>query len=809
MKKTLCFSVVMLLLLLSCVQQPGNGNRNNPFDTQGENWHPPTVTAMADTTVAINDLVPLHATGTDSVGTVVKFLWARDAKNFKDTTDDSIFATSFTVPGKDTVTVVAVDNDGVKSPSADTIMIYVHSYAPTVLAGPKNKIIGIGDSVKINASARDTNGSIVGIYWALDGTNFSTAKGDSFIVFKGTSQGTKKVLVKAVDDDTLATVDSVTIFVKDKAPLIYAPVDGAVLQYNSTSLKWYPGFYNSSFKVMLDTVNPPKAVALAATRDSSYAASNLALNKKYYWFVIGYNAQGAADTSQTWSFTTGNGPAVPTSGLVAYYPFNGNAKDESGNGNDGAVNGAMLTTDRFGDANKAYSFDGISGHIDVASSTSLTFSNSFSLVTWIKVQSLPQTYNNILNKYYDGSEPDRGFVIELVDSGYINFSSSRDISLHKSLSNPLDGKWHCISGTWDGLHANIYYDGVLTTSTSWAGPFTNQNIQMGIGYDPNTGAGPGNYFNGLIDDIRIYNRALSGQEIQALYQEGGYVPPLSKPFLSAWGSDSTTIKAQWNSQSGATGYTLQSASSSTGPFSQIYSGSDTTYTNSGLTTNQKAWYRAQATNATQTSEWSDTVGAVANGTVIDVDGNVYHTVAIGTQVWMVENLKTTKHNDGAAIPLVTDGTAWAALAAPGYCWFYNDSSSNKNTYGALYNWYTVNTGKLAPTGWHVPTDSEWSVLTTYLGGESVAGGKLKEAGTAHWNSPNTGATNEIGFSALPAGCRLPTGSFYEVDHFSGWWTSTVADATNSWGRYVAYNLALVDRSTSSKKQGFSVRCVRD
>ena len=133
-------------------------------------------------------------------------------------------------------------------------------------------------------------------------------------------------------------------------------------------------------------------------------------------------------------------------------------------------------------------------------------------------------------------------------------------------------------------------------------------------------------------------------------------------------------------------------------------------------------------------------------TATDIDGNVYHTVTIGTQIWMVENLKTTRYNDGSPIPFVTDSSSWSNLTTPGYCW-YNNDTTNKNTYGALYNWFAVNTGKLAPTGWHVPTDDEWTTLTTYLGGESIAGGKLKETGTTHWRTPNAGATNEIGFTA--------------------------------------------------------------
>ena len=122
-------------------------------------------------------------------------------------------------------------------------------------------------------------------------------------------------------------------------------------------------------------------------------------------------------------------------------------------------------------------------------------------------------------------------------------------------------------------------------------------------------------------------------------------------------------------------------------------------------------------------------GANSN-TVTDIDGNAYHTVAIGTQVWMVENLKTTRYNDGTAIPLVTDSAVWGNLTStPGYCWYNNDMSMYKNLYGALYNWYAVSTEKLAPEGWHVPTNSEWGVLINYLGGDTSAGGAMKETGS--------------------------------------------------------------------------------
>jgi uncharacterized protein (TIGR02145 family) len=197
------------------------------------------------------------------------------------------------------------------------------------------------------------------------------------------------------------------------------------------------------------------------------------------------------------------------------------------------------------------------------------------------------------------------------------------------------------------------------------------------------------------------------------------------------------------------------------------------------------------------------------GIVKDYDGNLYTTVTIGTQTWMAENLKTTSYRNGSAIPLVTDQVAWAGLATPGYCWYNNDEATNKVTYGALYNWYTVNIGYLCPAGWHVPTDDEWTTLTTYLGGESAAGGKLKETGTAHWISPNTGATNETGFTALPDGSREANGSFDYIGNIGGWWSYAENSMANSWIRSMYSNGTNVSRGNVSLEVGFSVRCLRD
>lgn len=195
-------------------------------------------------------------------------------------------------------------------------------------------------------------------------------------------------------------------------------------------------------------------------------------------------------------------------------------------------------------------------------------------------------------------------------------------------------------------------------------------------------------------------------------------------------------------------------------------------------------------------------------TITDIDGNTYNTVIIGKQAWTVENLKTTKYSDGTSIQLVTDASEWSVLSSDGYCWYDNDIN-NKNTYGALYNWYGVSAGELCPDGWHVPTDEEWDQLLTYLGGSAGAGGKMKEAGTIHWHSPNTEATDESGFTALPGGYRLNNGIFDNIAKGANFWSSSEDNTSTARVYSTGYNFGNIYRSSTEKKSGFSVRCIRD
>jgi len=194
--------------------------------------------------------------------------------------------------------------------------------------------------------------------------------------------------------------------------------------------------------------------------------------------------------------------------------------------------------------------------------------------------------------------------------------------------------------------------------------------------------------------------------------------------------------------------------------------------------------------------------------VKDNDGNIYKTVQIGDQVWMAENLKTTTFNEGTPITLIESDKDWVTDTDGAYCWYHNDIK-NKDIYGAIYNFYAAGTGKLCPKGWHVPTKDEWIALGTTLGGDVNAGGLLKEAGLEHWKSPNTDATNESGFTALPGGVRMTNGAFNFIWENTYWWSSTES-GTYAYGSYVTYDSAALNSGTlSAKEGGMSIRCIKD
>ena len=196
------------------------------------------------------------------------------------------------------------------------------------------------------------------------------------------------------------------------------------------------------------------------------------------------------------------------------------------------------------------------------------------------------------------------------------------------------------------------------------------------------------------------------------------------------------------------------------------------------------------------------------GSLTDIDGNIYQTVKIGMYEWMAENLRTSKYRDGTSIPQISDNTEWSNATMSAWCW-YNNSNINERPYGKLYNWYAVNDEKgLCPTGWQIPSDAEWTILTDLFGGLTVAGGPLKHEGTRYWDDPNYGATNESGFTALPAGIRFSNGSFFQIGQNGFWWTDTPS-SDNAWFRGMLFNDPTVNRDVLNQNYGTSVRCVKN
>jgi len=196
--------------------------------------------------------------------------------------------------------------------------------------------------------------------------------------------------------------------------------------------------------------------------------------------------------------------------------------------------------------------------------------------------------------------------------------------------------------------------------------------------------------------------------------------------------------------------------------------------------------------------------------VTDIDGNIYHTVKIGTQAWLAENLRTAHYRNGEAIPNVTVPSQWGMISYGAWS-SYNNDEANAKRYGRLYNWFAVaDSRNLCPVGWHIPSGEEWAALMDFLEGELAAGGKLKEQGIDHWLPPNTGATNSSGFTAIPAGYRNDQGVFANVMVSAIFWSSAQQDATHAWYHYLYYNYeGMYKDCYHDKTHGFSIRCIMD
>ena len=396
------------------------------------------------------------------------------------------------------------------------------------------------------------------------------------------------------------------------------------------------------------TVSDEKTSDGTGTGTFTSTISGLTAGKTYYVRAYATNSDGTFYGSQVTFNTLTSSLTVPTDGLIAYYPFNGNANDESGNGVNATNYNASLTNDRFGNIDKAYSFDGNSGseryiYSNIGKTLTLSFSVWFKTGTPVTMYPTILAYgsNNRLDITMNGNHS--AYVTEN-SMGVVRSSSvvgEAFTSVVTSQVKYIDNNWHHLVAMFvpnDSIY--LFIDNFFIAKSAYLpNSPTDDLLYIGRQINDNTGSVMHeSHFNGSIDDIRIYNRKLSYNEIEQLYNEGSR----------------------------------------------------------------------------------------EEKSLIDYDGNTYNTIQIGTQTWMKENLMTTKYNDGTKIPLVTDQSSWYLLPTDAYCYYNFDYANNGSKYGAFYNWYAVNTGKLCPKNWHVPSDSEWVTLIYFLGGVSVAGGKLKD-----------------------------------------------------------------------------------
>jgi uncharacterized protein (TIGR02145 family) len=450
---------------------------------------------------------------------------------------------------------------------------------------------------------------------------------------------------------------------------------------------------------------------------------------------------------------------VPQNGLVGWWPFNGNANDESGNGNNGTVNGATLTTDRLGKSNMAYAFDG-NDWIEVLNSASLnSASNVITISSWFKIGNWYNVNNDgwfpIISKsntvtygnYRTGIVNKQGSV-----SFYSNLNSDQAVALVTLQLNT----WNQIITTINDASnlASIYLNGILIYqgSTSFTGWSTTNTMPLFFGVDR---PGITDYAIGSLDDIAIWNRTLTQQEITNLYNAQ------SPCIANITNNDSTICLGE--------------------------------------------------------SIMLNAAGSSNDASVSDIDGNAYPIVKIGSQMWTQKNLNVSRYRNGDTIPQVTDPTEWTNLKTGAWCWYNNDSASYAATYGKIYNFYAVKDPRgLAPNGWRVPSENDWQILSNFLGGDAVAGGKLKTTGTSVWFTPNTGATNESGFNGLPGGDRNLLSYFGGIGVAGNWWTTDYNNNSFPPNTYV-YVRSLSNVNTNLQRStnyfqggsGVSVRLTKD
>ena len=396
------------------------------------------------------------------------------------------------------------------------------NWFPPSVTAMQDTTIAVYDSFYVHAAGSDSNGLVYYYVWAIEDTLYQDTVTSNTFKTAFSTAGVKQVKVKVIDDDGLVSPpDSVDITVKLNTPINLSPANGSVGQPLLSEFRWIPGFYSTSFTVLLDTLNPPVLAAATGITDTFYTVTaSLKYNTTYYWRIAGFDSTGNSDTSSAWSFST----LIEITGLVLYYPFNGNADDSSGNGNNGTVNGSALTTDKDGNANKAYSFNGTSDYIQIPFSPELAWNDTkdFSVFTWINPANVtggtmviacdPAQYNGKFE--WRLWVQDKCLRPEIDNSGMQGWSFFSDSVI-------TTGEWYFVGYTYNGStkEVRVYINGVFDTSnvSVISGTATQTGFNMFLLGAAWNGTGISAHYAGKIDEVRIYNRKLSEMEIHYLY----------------------------------------------------------------------------------------------------------------------------------------------------------------------------------------------------------------------------------------------------------------------------------------------------
>ena len=515
---------------------------------------------------------------------------------------------------------------------------------------------------------------------------------------------------------------------------------------------------------------------------------------------------------------------IPTDGLMAWYPMNGNALDESGNGFNCQSVGATLTEDRFGIPSSAYTFDGQGSHLQGAS---LPFSD-LSISIWFKPDA------GILESYGGGNPPTGA---QLIGQGtthspcrYCDWAigvsdwydgtdqlawekanvSSCQVQQSAATWNPEIEVWTHLMAVSEGSNVTFYINGFWVSTIPFEEPLQHGGSVFSIGarYVENCNGGgsctgPDNAWSGAIDDVAIWNRALTPEEVESVHSSEPTLVGCTDP-------EACNFNPEAEEDDGSCDYTC-----CPGPgccdvgmhwdwelgMCQITNVADT-----------------NLDGCVQLNDLLDVLSAYGNcaadelvwqcGDPHEYQGYDYETVQIGEQCWFAENLRTDSFRDGSTIQGDLSDLEWQSLSVAGE----GAQATNPlvpsyfDEFGRVYNWHVVdNAIGVCPVGWHVPTDSDWATLVTDVGGEQMAGLSLRS--TTGWFSGVNG-TNTSGFNGKPHGMRLPDGSFSCMGCIAGWWSSTSAPSYGAWMRYL-YGGGEMDRVDSNEEDGHAIRCIHN